>query len=457
MPMQPVKNSGRHSADGERDNDAVDPRHTSSESTISRSISAQRRFLYWAADYLRIPVEQISDYQYRLDLPESARGDFDGLEHIYVSTGSPPPKKIEAAETLDAIQPQDRIWTWLVDRVNSLGSASHAQPKFQTRSVHSVTDRIFSAYEVEGGNVRLAGCTLEDRPVFWLLMPHDESGVAGWTEAFLHEDGRPLDLQEIGSLGLDEPIAYRTPPKHTTATILKQMDSAMAASGLNGSELLAMVVVWCKFAEGKLRFQIGQHSAYLAFSGWASTLAAPPFRCPHTGASSFHVAATDDGRITVQDELGECEFSRQKALRTELITCAVTGQHVLGEFVERCPVTGEYVLSEQMATCSMCLERVSPHAISRRKCAACRRLSQLSHDDPRNEKLRAELPVMDSWRGWSISETERVYILHASNWRRQLLIVVDKESLKPIRVATRSRISPTWNEQDIDTLNLAKQ
>ena len=64
---------------------------------------------------------------------------------------------------------------------------------------------------------------------------------------------------------------------------------------------LAVAIVWCKYAEGKLQFTIGEGTAELPFAGWARTLAAPPFVCPVSRRESFHLAATDDHRVTVAD------------------------------------------------------------------------------------------------------------------------------------------------------------
>jgi hypothetical protein len=209
-------------------------------------------------------------------------------------------------------------------------------------------------------------------------------------------------------------------------------------------ELVATTLVWCKQAAGKLRFSFGQQSADLPFTGWARTLAAPPFTCPHTGTVSTHLAMTDDGRISVAQEIESCGQSGRRVLRRELIECSVTGKRVLPEFISTCPVTGEPLLSDELAQCGECRQLVSPQALAGGRCLACRKRESVKPTDARLARVFGEHPLLDRWRNWSLAETRSVYNLTAAGLVKRLLIVLDKETLAVRHVATGTRFGSAW-------------
>jgi hypothetical protein len=199
--------------------------------------------------------------------------------------------------------------------------------------------------------------------------------------------------------------------------------------------------VWTKHVEGKLRFTIGESSADLRFSGWARLLKPPPYVCPHTGQKTFHLAATDDGRIVASEQLQVCQYTGKRVLAGELETCTATGRRVVREMMAACPVTAARVMQTAMVACRTCRQRVAPGAILRGQCAACRNLRPIDKADPRMARLLDEHPVLDRWRGWRLAETASVYILTARGWLRRLLLVVDKESLELKHMGQRHRLS----------------
>jgi hypothetical protein len=203
-------------------------------------------------------------------------------------------------------------------------------------------------------------------------------------------------------------------------------------------------VLWCKYAQGRLCFTIGGSRVQLPFSGWAQTLQAPPFVCPATGARSYHIAATDDGRITVAIQIAACEITGKRVLNDELVTCAATGQRVLSERTENCPVTGEPVLRDVMEFCTCCGQQVNPAVLADGICQACREMAEVSKDDPRIARVLGEHPGLDSYRTWKLSETATTYVVCAGGWIRQLLAVVDKQSLEVRHLARRHRLLNDW-------------
>jgi hypothetical protein len=117
---------------------------------------------------------------------------------------------------------------------------------------------------------------------------------------------------------------------------------------------------------------------------------------------------------------------------------------VLPEFVERCPVSGKPALRDEFAQCTQCRQRVSKAVMQEGLCAACRGLASVNKDDPRLQWIFAEHPGLDRWTHWQFAETADVYIATAARLLKRLLIVVEKETLVPRRLATAGRCSSKW-------------
>jgi len=331
----------------------------------------------------------------------------------------------------------------------SLSSASrviHVAPADQPTGVHQITERLFPAYTVEGGSVRLAGCLLEDRVFVRLEFRQGDRSV----EVIVDDRGEQVDPQFVDTLGMTETIRLETPPELMGPDIRRLVEAGTRLVEEQFAEgdqpiLVATTVVWCKFAEGKLRFTIAEQGTELPFAGWARLLEPPPFVCPYTGRRTFHLAATDDGRIAAADRIEVCSETGRRVLADDLVTCSVTGRRALPESMATCPVSEEYVLGEAMVACGTCRQLVSPKVVERNECAACRRLESVGKADPRMARLLDEHPLLDRWRRWRISETATSYLLTASGWLRQLLVVVDKDSLELKLLATGNRFFAGWN------------
>lgn len=331
--------------------------------------------------------------------------------------------------------------------MESTGQIAHAAPVDQPGSVHQIASVLFPAYTVEDGNVHLAGCQLEDR----LFVRLDVSHAGQPLTVYVDGDGRPVDSQTIESLGMSEIADLKRPPQPYREKVDRLVEAAISLTverspdGLPG-EVLGTMAIWCKFVEGKLRFEVGKNSADLPFSGWARTLQPPPFVCPYTGESTSHLAATDDGRIVAADQIAACQETGRRLLNDDLATCSVTGRRALLELMDKCPVCGELVLKREMVECQACRQRVSPATLRTGQCAGCRKLLPVSKADPRMALLLDEHPPLDGWRNWKISETAAVYILTAAAWLKRLLLVVDKKSLELKYVATGNRLFSGWKE-----------
>lgn len=334
--------------------------------------------------------------------------------------------------------------------LNGCGPVEHAVLAGPSDTVAQITARLFPAYTIQDGRVHLAGCTLEDR-LFARLVYR----VAGQSvELLVDRDGQEVDagLRESLHLNQTRPIA-KAPPlagpmvSQFLAAILPAVEKKRFACG-ERPERVSLVFVWCKYAEGKLRFTIGRQSVDLPFADWARTIQAPPWVCPHTGASTYELAITDDHRIVAAEQIAVCQETGRRVVAAELVTCAATGSRVLSERTSLCPVSGVRVLTHEMVACPQCGEQVSPTAIRHGRCEACHRFQPVSPLDQRLARMIERHPQLDRLRKWKLSETADRYLLMNAGWLRQTLVVIDKESLEMRRVATAYRLQSRWEPVD---------
>jgi hypothetical protein len=295
------------------------------------------------------------------------------------------------------------------------------------------------------GRVSLAGCALEDRLVLQLVYEFGSQRL----EVYLNSEGKEVDGQPFVHDREMKLVPLANPPNRLEADLERLLAGGSRIVGDRlaagaSVDLVGCRAIWCKYVDGKLRFAVGAASIDLPFSGWTRTLSPPPFVCPHTGAATFRLAATDDGRIAAAERIEVCAETGHRLLSTELVRCAVTGRRVSPELAEACPISGRRLLRTEMVQCVSCRQHVSPQVIERNLCQACRRLKSVKKADPRMARLLHEHPALDRWRRWRIGETSRAYVLVATGWLRRLLVVMDKETLELRHIATGSRFSHRW-------------
>lgn len=316
----------------------------------------------------------------------------------------------------------------------------HLAPAGQLTSVREIAERLFPAYTVDGGSIHLAGCLLEDRRFLRLGNP-----ATGYR--YIDDSSRPVDADLVSRLGMQRTVPWSPPPEMPPDRLAKMVAASLAlAERVGGSRgPLEVALVWCKYAEGKLRVTIGDQSADFPFAGWTAALEAPPLVCPHTGAASYHAVATDDGRIVAAEKAARCARSGHRVLAEELVECDATGERVLPELTRICPVTDRPVLATELTTCSLCWQEVSPRAVEGGVCRACRSLQPIGGGEPPLERLLAEHPGLKRWSKWKAAETAEVHLLLATRWWRRLLLVVDKETsaVRHVKLGTRlARLAP---------------
>ena len=385
----------------------------------------------------------------RLSLEEADRAAFDGQSELQLA--------FEASSANSSVEPIDldsRFGSWLLERLGTTGPVVNVRPSNGPSAVNDVASRLFAAYRVDGGQIHLGGCQLTDLPFLRLSFAGNDSGGACVYHVLVAHDGSSVPESLVNDLGLLEVELVETlPPRIDEASLNSLVASGRRIAAKSCSsrdpaattvEPLMLALVWVKHASGKLQFTVGDSTVELPFSGWAKLIEPPPYVSEHSGASSFHLAATDDGRIDAADQIVSCEYSHQKVLSDELVTCCVTGKRVLQEFTELCPVAGVAALKEHFGTCAVCRQKVCQAVLTDGICTGCSELSRIKKDDPRLVWILGEHPGLDRWSRWQLSETGEVYIAQAASLTKRLLVVVDKESLAVRHLATAGRISSTW-------------
>jgi hypothetical protein len=435
-----------------------------------------REFVLLGLASLKVPVVTTDQAIYHGEVPENLPLPSGGSRHLSFTfdgtrategassaegahAAGGPAAQDRAAAPVRLATPGTPLFEWLIERLHAAGPVLHAAPAAQPQSVHDVSSKLFSYYTVENGHVHLAGCHLEDRPLLritLLAVEHDEAASERLRHIYFDPSNEPVEPATLNSLHADDliPSTRRTTdldPLEIDRWIDAAKRSVFEQLPSGKFQVIAATLVWIKYAEGKLDFEIGEESVGVAFAGWAAPLAEgsarpPSYVCPLTGKSSYRLAATSDGRITVAEAIGTCEASQTRVLSSELETCEVTGQKVTNGFLTHCPVSGKRVLRTKLASCNMCGQQVGPHTLYKGRCAACRGVSAVHKDEPRVARVLGQFPKLDRWRGWKIAETAQVYVLTAVAGLTRLLLVLDKHTLEPLRVCTASRLLAGWSE-----------
>ena len=415
----------------------------------SLSHSAQQ-FVLWALATLKVGCEQQKGTStYRLSVPEQSRAAL-GAETVafcFAADG------IGAQPEAECLSCDSRLFRWLIDQLRHLDGIQHAAPTEQPVGVHQIAQQIFAAYEVKRGTAHLSGCTLDDRSFLRVTyLTPDRDSPDPVQQRFFDAEGGEVDEHLVAALGLEQLKPAAVVPRLPTYELQQWLAVAESQeSRATAGEGIVSTLIWCKHAQVKMSFAIGESTAEQSFSGWAQQLGdgtqkPPPFRCPVTALESYCLDLTDDGRVTVSEAVALCEETGRRVLVTELETCSVTGKQVCADALDVCPVTMELVLRSALDRCSMCDQLVSPTSLKNGRCSACTGLKPVSKDDPRMARVLGEYPKLDRWGRWRLAETARAYILMASAMIKRLLVVVEKESLEPQRVAISSRFSAQWSD-----------
>lgn len=403
-------------------------------------------FVLWAFSALKMDCAGQSDGTFRVQLPPQRQQAFDGKKQLEFRIG-----RAAANRETELLASASPLFQQLVECLIAGGQALHAAPREQPESVHELSQILFNAYAVDGGHVRLGGCTLEDRPLLRITLPQAEDQLVHY---YVDQAGQQVSDELVNELGLADLITLKRPARRLKSGELARWQETagqVVSANSTGAKPLLVTVIWCHYATGTLLFSIGRQSAEVSFAGWASQLATkrvkpPPYRCPLSHHSSYNLVLTDDNQLTVAEAIATCSETGRRVLSSVLETCSLTGRQALPEHMRDCPVSGERVVASALVSCEMCREQVSPTVIRRGRCAACRGLENVTKYEPRIVRLTSEYSGLDRWRRWRMAETATVYIAVASSLLRRLLLVVDKQGLEVRHVATCTAPFSTWRD-----------
>ncbi|MCA9221506.1 MAG: hypothetical protein KDA71_14345, partial [Planctomycetales bacterium] len=269
-----------------------------------------RQFVLWALACARFQVDESGGDCFTLRAPEDRPSLFNGASSVRFTFGE------HAGPTTEHVTLDSRMFQWVLKQLGETDNQRHSVPNDYPQSIHEIGPKLFEAYKVDSGSVQLAGCALEDRPLLRVTVRSTDasSGESRLRHRFFTPDGGRVSNELAETLGADELVPAIQFRRSLADADVQQWISVARTANAPGvesaessgaaDEFLAATVVWLKYADGKLRFTIGEQNVELPFAGWARLLARglqepPPYVCPLSGLRSHHLQATDDGRITV--------------------------------------------------------------------------------------------------------------------------------------------------------------
>ncbi|WP_145245420.1 hypothetical protein [Aeoliella mucimassa] len=331
-------------------------------------------------------------------------------------------------------------WLWKLAQLER--GALLARPASQPEAVHEITRALFEAYQVDGGQMHLAGCRINEVPFLRVteLATDDPAQVV---HRFYNAEMQPVSDDEVASLGLAEVVPLGNHPTSFTRSavhvLVNQIEEAMPG-------VVAATVVIAKRAEGAIQFEIGEQCAQVSFNDWTRSLSAPPFRCAASGRETFHLAALEDGRIVAAEAIAECEHTGTRVLDSELVTCTSTGKRVDPEITSRCAVSDSVLLTDEMATCKTCGQQVSPAVLDAGSCQACRELPLARATDELIAPLLERYPRLQQYGKFRAGQCGGVLRVMAHGWWRRLLLAVPSDESQPMHLAMRQGLAGGWEQ-----------
>ncbi|TWT90955.1 hypothetical protein Mal64_13540 [Pseudobythopirellula maris] len=417
-----------------------------------------RSFVRSAAEGLGLVLE-LSGSEFRAVAPSQLSEDEtpsrskSGLSRIWPlgrSRAGAEPEPADNGGELLATSPEglvDALLTRLAEREPPAGLRPLGQPD----GVHGLAERLFAAYRLEeGGRCHVAGCSLEDAPFLRLTrrvvapgVPQDETTVE---HTFYNESVAAVASELIDRLGLATVETAEPAPHSVPRVRMGQIAAAahrLAEAHADSALPVAVAIVWAKRASGRLRFEFGERSLDAPFDGWARDLEAPPVVCPRTGLETYSLGVLEDGDIVAAEAIQKSDVTGAKRLADELLTCAVTGKRGEAEHYVACPVLEAPVLATETTNCPRCGQGVARTVADDAGCDGCRKPAPLAADDPLRAELTERHPGLAKQK-WSVAESGDIVLLEQTGWFRKTLVVLSRETLDPLRVATASRMSNTW-------------
>lgn len=404
----------------------------------------------WAADELGVHLA-FDGKLYRIEDAEPEDGDDRDAANAHPrrswfrrrrgKSGKPEEDPTES-EPFTTEAPAD-ILLELIDRLRERPSPPFARPIEQPTAVHDFTDRLFGAYQLDGGQAHLAGCHLEDVPLVRLTTVEDSGDTSATvSHRYFDELGTPIEIGQVEALGIDRVAPMEEPrPRIDMGRLERMLESARRAA--RDDEPALATIVWAKHATGRLRFEFGEESLDLEFDGWASQLVAPPIICPQTDIETFHLAADDEGVIAAADAIVPSVVTGRRRLAKELTECRATGKLAEAEHFGVSAATGDAVLKSELVTCGRCGLLIAPTEKQAGDCAACRAAKSVDLSDERWKEILAAHPGLAGPK-WRATQIAGALLLETSGWLRRRFVTLNDETLAVTHAAEAGRFSSAW-------------
>ena len=339
----------------------------------------------------------------------------------------------------------------------------HYVPAHQPRTIHELLPKLYSLFTIDGGRVKLAGCSIQDVPYFFVEpKTTNYRSISEPGRTFFGADGRQLDPEELEPLALDEIVSVDEPPLAmrqgpAPRDVLKKIERLAEKLADQIESIDAIGVAWSKHATGKLAIQIGDQTVHTGFTGWMHRLAedgkgCPAYHCPMTQRQSYHLAADADGVITVAEAIKTCELTGDRVIESGLAKCAVTGSWVRTDRLYQCPVSHERIVESVAVACPACRQNVAPSVlVGRADCGCLGRLQPVADEQAWLDRLIQRHPKLSKWSKWKIGHRDEEVLLTASRWLTTVFLVVD-DGGEVRHVAVKKRYARHWRESRLETL-----
>ena len=199
-----------------------------------------RRFTMWALSTLGIEVRTDDGCLFQFEVPESQRIHFEFAERIFFATDRTREStaKSNGDDPVEVLEPRAKLISRLSESLQEVGPWIHTVPEHQPVRLHALTPSLFEAFEVDQGTVRLAGCTLTDRPIARFTYRHSESSESSQNDlihVFLDQDGSLLDAELTAALGLDSLISLKREPRRLSPDEAERLESSRLSTASIGS------------------------------------------------------------------------------------------------------------------------------------------------------------------------------------------------------------------------------
>jgi len=409
-----------------------------------------KEFALWAMSALQLRVEQTGDDYYAIYPDERHRDQFHGAQRIpftFAESRSP------SEGVLQRITATSPLFRWMRKQLNAIGPALHSAPLRQPVSLHELEPLIVSQFTLDGVTAKITDFRLQDRPLMRLTFSATGDVLR---HRYFDGEGAEISGERLSVMQIEDLAPQvKWTSRLSDGRLSEWIDRCLKSAESDSADCLAAVVVWCKWAQGRVTFSARRQSVSHPFADWAQSLVsqqhgAPAYACPLSELSSYHLAVDDQGRILPAEGIGVCSVSGKRVLQSELRRCEASGAMALPEHLETCPLSDRSVLSSQMLKCRATGLRVFQQATRAGVCEPCSQMQTLDSEDARIARLLDRYPPLTAWNNWRGAESGRLFFATAHRSLKKLLLVVNTESMETLGAGTGMRWGPGWKPVPAD-------